>query len=67
MKEEEILRTFKDENDKRRMNANWICQISHSIRLLKHVTEGKIEGIESEEEDVRSYWMILRKREIAGI
>jgi hypothetical protein len=39
----------------------------HSIRLLKHVTEGKIEGIESEEEDVRSYWMILRKRESAGI
>jgi len=61
------LHTVKEENYIRRRNANWICQISHSIRLLKHVIEGNIEGIESEEEDVRSYWMILRKTEDAGI
>jgi hypothetical protein len=30
---------------------------------LKHIIEGKIEGrIEDKEEDVSSYWMILRKR-----
>ena len=46
------------------MNSNWICQISHNIRLLKDVIEEKIEGTESEEEDVRSYWMTLRKREV---
>jgi hypothetical protein len=35
--------------------------------LLKHVfalnIEGRIDRREDEEEDVRSYWMILRKRE----
>ena len=40
---------------------------SIKIRLLKHVIEGNIEETESEEEDVRSYWMTLRKREGAGI
>ena len=38
--------------------------------LLKHVIEGKMEGrMEvkgNEEEDVSSYWMILRKREDTG-
>jgi len=38
--------------------------------LLKHVTERKIEGMterEDEEEDISSYWKILRKREDTGI
>jgi hypothetical protein len=34
--------------------------------LLKHVTEGKIEGREKEEGDVSSYWVTLRKRENIG-
>jgi hypothetical protein len=28
--------------------------------LLKHVSEGKIEGTDDEEEDVSSYWKTLR-------
>jgi len=46
-----------------RGKAIWI---DHNLRrncLLKHIIEGKIEGrIEDKEEDVSSYWMILRKR-----
>jgi hypothetical protein len=38
--------------------------------FLRHVTEGKVEGrievTKDEEQDVRSYWMTLRKREDAG-
>jgi len=34
--------------------------------LLKHVTEGKVDGLEDEEEDRSSYWMNLRKREVTG-
>jgi hypothetical protein len=44
--------------------------IGHILRrncLLKHIIEGKIEGrIEDKEEDVSSYWMMLRKRENTG-
>jgi hypothetical protein len=32
---------------------------------LKHITDGKIGGID-EEEDVSSFWMTLKKREDAG-
>jgi hypothetical protein len=31
--------------------------------LLKYVIKGRIKVIGKEEEDVRSYWMTLRKRE----
>jgi len=34
--------------------------------LLKHVTEGKVDGLEDEEEDGSSYWMNVRKREVTG-
>jgi len=30
--------------------------------LIKHVTEGQIEGREDKKEDVSSYWITLRKR-----
>jgi hypothetical protein len=42
--------------------ANWIGHIFRRNCLLKYVIEGQIEGrIEVTEEDVSSYWMILRK------
>jgi hypothetical protein len=41
--------------------VNWIGHPSRRNYLLKHVTEGK-DG----EEDVRRYWMTLRKREDTG-
>jgi hypothetical protein len=37
--ERNILHTIK------RRKAKWICHILHRSALLKHVTEGKIEGI----------------------
>jgi len=52
------------------MKAKLIGHILHRNCLLKHVTEGKMEGKtrrEDDEEDVRSYWMALRKREDNGI
>jgi hypothetical protein len=46
--------------------GNWIGHILHSNCLLKHVIEGKIDGIievkEDEGEDVSNYWMTLRQR-----
>jgi hypothetical protein len=48
-------------------------RIGHSLYwncLLKHVIEGKIEGriqvMGKEEEDLRSYWITLRKLEATG-
>jgi hypothetical protein len=62
--EKNILHTIK------RWKANWIGHILRRNCLLKHVTEGKIEGrteeTEREEENVSSYWMNLRKREDTG-
>jgi hypothetical protein len=52
------------------MKAKLIGHILHSKCLLKHVTEEKMEGKpwwEDDEEDVRSYWMALRKGEDTGI
>jgi hypothetical protein len=31
--------------------------------LLKHVTEGRVGGLEDEQEERSSYWMNSRKRE----
>ena len=49
--------------------ANWFFHILHRNYLLKHIIEETLEGkIQvTEEEDVRSYWMILRKSEGTGI
>ena len=48
----------------RKRKANWIGHILRRNCLLKQVIEGNIKGRwkwqEDEEEDVRSYWMILR-------
>ena len=50
--------------------ANRIGHILHWNCLLKHVIEGKIEGriqvMGKEEEDIRSYWITLRKLEVTG-
>jgi hypothetical protein len=46
--------------------ANWIGQILLRNCLLQQVTEGKIKGeieVTGRQEDVGSYWMILRKEE----
>jgi hypothetical protein len=45
--------------------------ISHILRrncLLKHIIDGKIEGMgrEEEEEDVSSYWITGRRRKDTG-
>jgi hypothetical protein len=38
--------------------------------ILRHVIEGDVEGriemMEDEEEEVRSYWMVFRKRKNTG-
>jgi len=48
---------------RKRRKTNWIFHILRRKCLLKHVTEGKIEGKidvrEYEEKDVSNYWMIL--------
>ena len=66
----EVLQVvYKDGNilhTARRRRANCIGHILRRNCLLKHVIELKIEGYKSREdvgEDVRSYWMTLRKRE----
>jgi hypothetical protein len=63
--ERNIVHTIK------RRKANWIGHILRRNCLLKHVIEGKLEGrIEMtgrRGEDVSSYWMNLRKREVLEI
>jgi hypothetical protein len=49
-----------------RKKGNWI---GHTLRrncLIRHVTEGQIEGREDKKEDVSSYWIPLRKRKKTG-
>jgi hypothetical protein len=38
----------------------------HTNCLLKHISEGKINGREDEEEDINSFWMTFRKTEYTG-
>jgi hypothetical protein len=49
---------------------NWIGHILRRNCLLKHIIKRKIEGgikvIGDKEEDVSSYWMILRERMDTG-
>jgi len=56
-------------NKIKRRKANWIGRILQWDFFLKDVIEGKVVGKkwrEDEEEDVRSYWMTLRKRKDTG-
>jgi len=62
----EVLHRVKEINilqTRKIRKANWIVYILRRKCLLKHVTEGKIEGTievgEYDEEDLSSYWMIL--------
>ena len=70
MKSEEILHRVKEERNVlhtlNRKKANWVGQILRRNCLLKRVIEGKVEDKIQEEEDVSSYWMNLRKREVSG-
>jgi hypothetical protein len=56
-KERTVLRTVK------RRKANWVGDSLRRNFPLKHVIEGKVEGMI---EDVSRYWMTLRKREATG-
>jgi hypothetical protein len=56
----------------RRKKANWIGHLFHRSCFLNHVIEGKVEQrIEvtvkrRQGRRLRSYWMVLRKRDDAG-
>jgi hypothetical protein len=50
----------------KRKETNWIGYILRRNCLLKHVIEGKIERTGEGAENVRRFWMILRKREDTG-
>jgi len=53
----------------KRRKGNWTGHILHRSCLLKHITEGKVDRrieVMAEDEDVRSYWMTLRKRQHTG-
>ena len=71
---EEVLHRIKEERNilrkRNRRKANWIRHIVRRNCLLRLVTEGKIEvsiGVTGDEEEVvRNYWMVLRKREGTG-
>ena len=71
MRNEEVLLRVKEQrnilHEIRKRKANWIGHILRRNCLLQRVIEGKIQGgIEvtgRQEEDVRSYWMTLRKGE----
>jgi hypothetical protein len=71
VKKEEVLLIVKEQrnipHEISKRKPNWIGHILRRNCLLKRVIEGKIKGeIEvtgRQEEDVRSYWMTLRKGE----
>jgi hypothetical protein len=66
----EVLQRSKEERNIlhtiQRRKGNWIGHILHNNCLLKHVFEGKTDGMievkEDEGEDVSIYWMTLRQR-----
>jgi hypothetical protein len=59
--EQNILPTVK------RGKANWIGRILCRNYLLKHVIEGKIEGMGRRGKYESSYWLTLRETEDTGI
>jgi hypothetical protein len=53
----------------KRRKGNWTGHILRRNCLLKHITKGKIDRrieVMAKDEDVRSHWMTLRKREDPG-
>jgi hypothetical protein len=74
VRNEEVLHRVKEERNIlhtiRRRKANWIGHILRRNCLLKHVTEGKLEGrtemMRRRGKGVSSYWMTIRKREDTG-
>jgi len=67
VRNEKVLQRVKEERNIlhriKRRNANWIGHILRRNCLLKHFTEGKVEGWGDEEEDVRNYWITLKIQE----
>ena len=66
MRNKEVLHRVQDDGNillqEKKKKANRICLILRKNCLPKHVMKGR----EDEEENVSSYWMILRKREDTG-
>ena len=67
MENKEVLHSVKEERNvphtTQRETANWNGNILRKNCLLTYVIARKIKGREDEEEEVSSYWMLLRKRE----
>ena len=71
MRNEEVLLRVKEQSnilhEINKRKANWFSHILRINCLLQQVTEEKIkrgiEVTEDEKEDVRSYWITLRKGE----
>jgi hypothetical protein len=50
----------------KRRKTNWIDHILHRNCLLKHISEGKIQGrieVMGREQESKSYWITLTQRE----
>jgi hypothetical protein len=66
VRNKEVLHRVQDDENilltRKRMKTNRICLILRKNCLPKHAMKGR----EDEEENVSSYWMILRKREDTG-
>ena len=64
---EVLQRRVKEENNIvrkiKRRKANWIGDVLRRNRSLKHVIEGKMEGMWRRGKDVSSYWITAGKRE----
>jgi hypothetical protein len=70
VRNEDVLLTVKEQrnilHEIRKRKANWIGHFLRRNCVLQRVTEGKIQGgieVTGRQEDVGSYWMILRKGE----
>jgi hypothetical protein len=67
VRNEEVLRGVKEERNiihtVKRRKADWIGHILRNNCLLKHIIEEETEVLEDKVKDVRSYRMILRKRQ----
>jgi hypothetical protein len=68
------LHKVKEERRRHTVSRRKVNSFGHTLSrncFLKRIIEGKIEGRievrEDEEEDVCSYWMVLRKRRRTGV
>jgi hypothetical protein len=70
MKNNTLLHGVKEErsisHEVKRMTFSWIGHILRNNRLLRHVIEEREKGWEEQEEDVKSCWITVRKREDTG-